>query len=109
MPDIYDEIAGSLWTVRGMSDKPMDVKLATHISHLLREKYGMPKHDCVPVVQPIPMRLHCPECSELHIDTGEFETKLHHTHACQHCGLVWRPAVVPTVGVRFLPGFKDAP
>jgi len=32
--------------------------------------------------------------------------KPHHTHACQHCGLVWRPAIAPTVGVQFLPGFK---
>jgi rubredoxin len=57
---------------------------------------------------PIPMRLNCPECGELHEDVGEFTTKVHHTHACQICGAVWRPAVVPTVGVRFLPGFKNA-
>ncbi len=57
--------------------------------------------------KPIPMRLHCPECGELHIDKGDFATKVHHTHACQYCGGVWRPAVVPTVGVRFLPGFKN--
>ena len=57
---------------------------------------------------PIPMRLLCPICGELHIDEGEFETKPHHTHACQTCGHVWRPAIVPTVGVRFLPGFKNA-
>ena len=56
---------------------------------------------------PIPMRLHCPACQALHIDEGEFATRLHHTHACQHCGNVWRPAVVPTVGVRFLPGFRN--
>ena len=56
---------------------------------------------------PIPMRLVCPECGALHIDEGEFATKLHTTHACQHCGMVWRPAVVSTVGVRFLPGFKN--
>ena len=56
---------------------------------------------------PIPMRLPCPKCGELHIDEGEFETKVHHTHSCQHCGLTWRPAIVATVGVRFLPGFKD--
>ena len=55
----------------------------------------------------IPMRLHCPGCHELHIDEGEFATRPHHTHACQHCGNVWRPALVATVGVRFLPGFKD--
>lgn len=58
---------------------------------------------------PIPMRLSCPECGELHIDEGEFETRAHHTHACQHCGAVWRPAIVCTVGVRFLPGFKNVP
>lgn len=56
---------------------------------------------------PIPMRLSCPECNAIHIDEGEFATKPHHTHACQSCGMVWRPAVVPTVGVRFLPGFKN--
>lgn len=58
-------------------------------------------------VSPVPMILHCPECGERHIDKGEFATRHHHTHACQGCGFVWRPAVVPTVGVRFLPGFKD--
>jgi len=57
--------------------------------------------------KPIPMRLHCPECGTLHVDEGLFAGKPHHTHACQHCGNVWRPAVVNTVGVRFLPGFKD--
>lgn len=48
----------------------------------------------------IPMRIPCPECGELHIDEGEFSTKSHATHACQFCGMVWRPAVVNTVGVR---------
>lgn len=54
---------------------------------------------------PVPMRLHCPECGGLHLDEGEWATKPHHTHACQHCGACWRPAVANTVGVRFLPGF----
>lgn len=57
--------------------------------------------------QPIPMRLPCPSCGELHIDEGEFAARVHHTHACQKCGAVWRPAVNATVGVRFLPGFKN--
>jgi hypothetical protein len=59
------------------------------------------------VSKPIPIRLFCPTCGQLHIDTGKFATKPHHTHACQYCGNVWRPAVVHTVGVEFLPGFKD--
>lgn len=55
----------------------------------------------------IPMLLNCPLCGDRHIDKGEFATRSHHTHACQTCGMVWRPAIVPTVGVQFLPGFKD--
>jgi len=57
----------------------------------------------------VPMLLWCPAhgCGERHIDVGEFATKVHHTHACQACGFVWRPAIEPTVGVQFLPGFKD--
>lgn len=58
--------------------------------------------------QAIPMLLVCPECGARHVDKGEFAEKIHHTHACQECGMVWRPAIVPTVGVQFLPGFKDA-
>lgn len=56
---------------------------------------------------PIPMLLLCPMCGQRHLDKGEFATKSHHTHACQICGMVWRPAIVPTVGVHFLPGFKN--
>jgi hypothetical protein len=59
--------------------------------------------------EPVPMRLACEGCGKLHIDEGEFATKPHHTHACQNCGLVWRPAIGPTVGVRFLPGFRNEP
>jgi len=59
---------------------------------------------------PIPMLLWCPECGERHVVLDRFATEdgAHHTHACQHCGHVWRPARVATVGVRFLPGYKDA-
>jgi predicted RNA-binding Zn-ribbon protein involved in translation (DUF1610 family) len=56
---------------------------------------------------PVPMILTCPSCGARHIDKGNFATKPHHTHACQACGMCWRPAVAPTVGVQFLPGFKD--
>lgn len=60
-----------------------------------------------PAAAPVPMVLHCPECRTRHVDVGEFATKVHHTHSCQGCGLTWRPAVVATVGVQFLPGFKN--
>ncbi len=60
---------------------------------------------------PVPMLLVCPDprCCMRHIDEGDFATKPHHTHACQSCGMVWRPALGPTVGVQFLPGFKNEP
>jgi rubredoxin len=57
--------------------------------------------------QPVPMILTCPSCNTRHIDRGKFETNVHHTHACQNCGMVWRPAIGTTVGVQFLPGYKD--
>jgi hypothetical protein len=67
------------------------------------------KKETAPSPAPVPMLLHCPICQTRHIDEGEFATKEHHTHACQGCGHVWRPAVGPTVDVQFLPGFKNPP
>lgn len=58
---------------------------------------------------PIPIILTCPQCGARHIDEGEWATRVHHTHSCQTCGMTWRPAVVATVGVQFLPGFRNAP
>lgn len=55
----------------------------------------------------IKMLLWCPECTARHIDTGEYATKPHHTHACQFCGHVWRPAIENTCGVIYLSGFKN--
>ena len=60
----------------------------------------------LPTGQTIPMILHCPDCGERHIDEQDFAEVAHHTHACQGCGLVWRPAKVNTHGVRFL-GFNS--
>ncbi len=60
-------------------------------------------------IAPVAMLLWCPMCHLRHVDAGAFATKNHHTHACQGCGHVWRPAIVATVGVQFLPGFKDLP
>lgn len=64
-----------------------------------------PPGSCVAV--PVPMLLWCPGCGKRHVDSGLFETKVHDTHACQHCGMTWRPALCATVGVQFLPGFKN--
>ena len=58
-------------------------------------------------LEPIPLYLTCPKCSAQHVDVGVFATTVHRDHACQNCGLCWRPALVPTVGVQYLPGYKD--
>lgn len=60
-----------------------------------------------PPVRPVPLLINCPGCGERHIDEGEWANRAHHTHSCQFCGMTWRPAVVATVGVQFLPGFKN--
>ncbi len=71
---------------------------------------GAAKPEYIPSAPvPLPMILTCPSCGVRHIDKGLFATEVHHTHACQGCGMVWRPAVAPTVGVQFLPGYKDEP
>lgn len=76
------------------------------VAALIQAAQGAPEtrqHD------PVPMLLHCPACHIRHVDEGEWARRHHHTHACQSCGAVWRPAVVNTIGVRFLPGFKNEP
>lgn len=50
----------------------------------------------------LPIRICCEKCNELHVDEGEWVLKPHHTHECQKCGHVWRPAKFNTTGVRFL-------
>lgn len=51
----------------------------------------------------IPMLLPCPRCHALHVDAPEPErgwtNPPHRSHLCHYCGLVWRPADVPTTGV----------
>lgn len=54
--------------------------------------------------QPVPMVLHCPACNTQHIDKPEpergWDNPPHKSHLCHGCGIVWRPADVPTVGVE---------
>lgn len=58
---------------------------------------------------PIPMILFCPVCHLQHIDEVDevtnpgWENPPHTSHKCLNCGVVWRPAMVETEGVRILP------
>lgn len=55
------------------------------------------------IAEPIPMVLWCPACGMQHIDEPApekgWDNPPHRSHECQACGLVWRPADVPTTGV----------
>lgn len=75
-----------------------------HTREAIADAHSIGQGEDVPWVgiEPIPMRLRCPECCELHVDEGKFAIEPHHTHQCEHCGECWRPAVLFTVGVRFL-------
>lgn len=46
-------------------------------------------------------------CGARHLDEGEFADKPHHTHSCQTCGGSFRLQREHTVGVAFIPGFKN--
>ena len=40
-------------------------------------------------------------------DEGVMARRPHRTHACQTGGMQWKPALVATAGVQFLPGCRD--
>jgi hypothetical protein len=55
------------------------------------------------ISKPIDMLLFCPVCGALHIDQPDpvigWSNPPHKSHLCLNCGVVWRPADVPTNGV----------
>lgn len=96
-----------LGELRALTRQGGPVELVSGLIELIREVERLSASAPTAAAAPIPMTLWCPLCGERHVDVGEYATKEHHTHACQGCGLTWRPAVVPTVGVQFLPGYKN--
>ena len=48
------------------------------------------------------MILHCPKCGLQHVDApdDEWTNPPHRSHLCHGCGCIWRPADVPTNGVK---------
>ena len=65
--------------------------------------------------EPIDMLLFCPNCHMQHIDAPEegWTNPPHKSHTCRPrdggCGTIWRPADIPTNGVRaiFTSGEQD--
>lgn len=52
------------------------------------------------MTEPVAMLLFCPRCDRQHVDAADVPE--HCSHECQGCGYTWRPADVPTTGVRTL-------
>ena len=104
-----DQLANDLRSVRRLRRvifRDADTSLDRLVLRLMSERDEW-RQKATAKPAPVPMLLVCPACGERHIDVGDFATRPHHTHACQTCGTCWRPAVADTVGVQFLPGFKD--
>lgn len=65
--------------------------------------------------QPLNMVLHCPACGLQHVDVPEPVDKWtnppRRSHHCHGCGHIWRPADVPTNGVKAVKtaGKSDSP
>ncbi len=56
---------------------------------------------CDKVIDPH-IRTCCEKCGTLHVDKGSWATEPHKRHQCASCGLIWQPALYPTIGVQFL-------
>ena len=51
---------------------------------------------------PIKLLLICPVCGRQHVDYGVWAARIHTSHLCEHCGIIWKPCLMPTVGVMAL-------
>jgi hypothetical protein len=85
----------------------METKLfLARMDALAKSEVGTPR--------PIDMILFCPKCGVQHIDGPEGEhgtNPPHRSHLCHYCKHVWRPADVPTNGVKEIrtKGERDMP
>lgn len=54
------------------------------------------------IALPIRMIIPCPACGRRHLDEGPWATRVHTSHLCLFCGVIWKPCNLPTVGVASL-------
>lgn len=121
-------------------EHPAMVLMQSHLDELIALVGGADIEDFVnhqfPVIpkdfpwtvplKPIDMVLYCPQCGVQHIDKPDRAPFMfdqmkdcpdlwinppHRSHLCAGCGYIWRPADVPTNGVKSIAtrGTKDSP
>lgn len=96
LADYVEQATGAL----GIGNLPRAIELV--LKELRRRE---PKEE--PEGSPLELLIHCPRCKTQHIDEGRFATHPHKDHACQDCGLVFRPCKLPSIGVQFFTGYKN--
>ena len=52
------------------------------------------------IVKVIYEEMNCPKCNKPHIDSGEWEKRLHKTHLCLFCKHLWKPHENPSFGIK---------
>lgn len=77
---------------------PLQTAVLSEVTRLKHENERLRQRQAVSIA----VLAFCPECRMQHVDRGEWETRPHRSHLCEHCGHVWRLAMVPTVGVAAL-------
>lgn len=109
-------------------DVGFEMDFQTAVDNSLKKKKDDPPPQPSPTPQadsqpaPIDMVLHCPACGMQHIDASEppvefepgaaqWSNPPHRSHLCHGCGHIWRPADVPTNGVKAVKttGKADSP
>jgi hypothetical protein len=104
---LYDKVTLLTEEVKTLKEDAMIGRSAAAQNVELQKLVGSFQELVSDLQLPIPMILFCPVCNERHIDKGKFAVAVHKSHSCQSCGFTWSPCHRPTVGVLFLPGYKD--
>lgn len=102
------EVAEKIYSAWDVEVDPAVREGWDELKHRERDNWCLVAEAAIAAVHkvPTPMRLPCPGCGVLHVDVA-LDSVPHVEHACQSCGAVWRPAIVPTVGVLHLPRMKE--
>lgn len=97
--------------VLGVPPGISSMELGDRIIRILNGNYTGILKRTMEHVGPVGLELYCPAtltavdgtqrmCGFRHIDEGMWAHRPHKTHVCKACGHHWRPAAMPTVGVK---------
>jgi hypothetical protein len=99
---LLDDLTWTMLGVLGDGNASKGARVAARHSYAVYQAGRVdPRLPVAPA--PLDMVLHCPSCGAQHVDAADPETGWanppHRSHLCHACGVIWRPADVPTNGV----------